>query len=206
MADLWLPFIKGFGINMGMIFAIGATNAFVLRQALAREHVFPAIAACALADTFLFILAGCGIGALIERHEGIKAAALWFGVLFLLSYSWRVWHERPDPQKLMNPDLEHQTTGLRTFGIGICLALINPQAIFEVIVLIGLLAAQYPLWERCGFTFGGIAASWVWFLLFGWGAYRMAPLLNNAKAWSYLNRGTALLMCSIAVSLVLQFG
>ncbi len=126
-----------------MIAAIGATNAFVLRQAITREHISAAVLACCLGETLLFFLADCGVGGLIEKSEVIRLGALWLGVAFLLLYGGRIWFEKPDPEKLLRSGAKKGAKG-KVFWAGFCLSILNPQVILEVVILIGALAAQYP--------------------------------------------------------------
>ena len=55
----------GLMLSFSLILAIGSQNAFVLRQGILRQHVWPIVLFCAVADTFLIITGVFGLSLLI---------------------------------------------------------------------------------------------------------------------------------------------
>lgn len=196
------PFLSGFLIGGGLIVAIGAQNAFVLRQGIRREHVFVLALTCSLADALLIILGVAGLGALIQRFPVLLAAVTLFGIAFLLWYGWNA------ARRALNPAaMEVGEGGPIPLGTALrtCLALtfLNPHVYLDTVILVGALAAPYSGTARLAYTIGAITASFAWFFALGYGARVLTPLFRRPRAWQILDALIALVMVSIAGKLAL---
>ncbi len=201
--ELLMPFARGFVVNAGMIAAIGAINAFVLRQGVLRQHLLVTVLFCALADTLLILVGAAGLGLLISQVDWLLKSALWAGVVFLLWYAWLTLRSDPEPEQLILSSQGNRNLR-KTLLVLMGLYFINPQTLVEVVVLIGSMAAQYPDDQRLAFTVGCILSSWVWFFGFGYGAKRLSHLLSSRTAWLWMNRITAMILVIVAVSMARQ--
>jgi L-lysine exporter family protein LysE/ArgO len=192
--------LAGFGASLALIAAIGAQNAFVLRQGLRREHVLAIVATCAVSDALLISLGIAGLSAIVLSHPGAVTVARWAGATFLLSYAALAARRALRPSALV-PTME-QPTALRA-AILSCLAFtyLNPHVYLDTVVLLGVVANQHQ--HRWLFGAGATLASAVWFTALGAGAHRLAPLLARPAAWRVLDGVVAVIMIAIASSLVL---
>ncbi|MGO3741396.1 LysE/ArgO family amino acid transporter [Kerstersia sp.] len=197
-------FSAGFFSGAGLIVAIGAQNAFVLRQSLAQRHVGLVVSLCALSD-ILFILCGvAGIEALVSRWPGLLIWLRFGGAAFLAAYgaqaAWRAWRG----QASMNQ------AGLGAAGrrrvILTCLAFtfLNPHVYLDTMVLLGSLAAQYAGLTRWVFAAGACAASVAWFVSLGYGARLLAPLFRRPAAWRVLDALVAVFMLALCLLLLVK--
>ncbi len=197
-----LVFAQGFATSAALIVAIGAQNAFVLRQGLKREHVAAVVAVCALSDALLITLGIAGLGALVQRQPGLLAAARWGGAAFLLAYgafaARRAWRG-----EALDATGDAPATPLRG-AIAACLAFtyLNPHCWLDTVVLLGSISTQQPAAARPWFGAGAVAASFVWFATLGFGARALAGVFARPAAWRVLDALIALVMWAIAVSLL----
>lgn len=194
-------FLQGFAASAALIVAIGAQNAFVLRQGLKREHVLAIVLVCALSDALLITLGIAGLGALVQRHAGLLAIARWGGALFLAAYGFFAARRAFSPHALAAAD---GTPLSRRQAIVACLGFtyLNPHCWLDTVVLIGSLSAQQPGAQRALFGAGAVAASAVWFFGLGYGARLLAPLFARPAAWRLLDAAIAAIMWSLAATLV----
>ncbi|MFC3229723.1 LysE/ArgO family amino acid transporter [Marinibaculum pumilum] len=199
-----LDLAAGFSLGFGLIMAIGAQNAFVLRQGLRREHVGAVVAACALSDAALIAAGVAGFGILVERAAWIAPLFRYGAAAFLLFYgaraAWSAWRggEALDPA----------AGGRQRLGptLATCLALtwLNPHVYLDTVVLLGSVAAQAQ--NRLAFGIGATAASLVFFTALGFGARLLSPLFARPVTWRVLDALIALVMWAIAAALLLAEG
>jgi L-lysine exporter family protein LysE/ArgO len=190
--------------GLSLIVAIGAQNAFVLRQGLRRAHVGAIVAVCVLSDVALTIAGVSGIGAVVQHAGWALQAVRWFGVAFLtwygLSSAWRARR----PSALAGPG---QGDGGRQLGLGptlrriTALTWLNPHVYLDTVVLLGSIANSRGPVGRWWFTLGALTASALWFFALGFGARFAAPLLTTARAWQVLDLLIAATMLAIAAKL-----
>lgn len=194
-------FLQGLSLGLGLIVAIGAQNAFVLRQGLLRQHVGAVVLFCALADATLIAAGVLGMGqALGDRPLLTRSLAL-AGALFLALYGWRALQRSRRPQGL--------TAGAGAAGaaLGPVLAqaaaftLLNPHVYLDTVLLVGSIGAQQPAALRGWFAAGACGASLLWFTLLGHGARWLAPWFARPRAWQWLDGlvGATLLVLAIAL-------
>jgi L-lysine exporter family protein LysE/ArgO len=200
---LALAFFEGFGLGAGLIVAIGAQNAYVLRQGLKREHVFAVAGLCFLVDVALIALGAGGFASLIAGHAGATDAIAWAGAAFLFVYGLRAFHGAIKPGRLEADNARATGPSLRAAALtALALSLLNPHVYLDTVVLIGGLAAQYPPSPRAAFALGAMAASLVWFYGLGYGAGKLAPVFARPRAWRLLDIAIGCIMWAIALGLV----
>lgn len=195
----------GFALGASLIIAIGAQNAFVLRQGITRQHVAPVVAICVLVDASLISLGVAGFGALVERVPSLLAIAAWGGAAFLGVHGALSLRSALAPHALHAEDAR-RTGGTLAAAVGTVLAvsLLNPHVYLDTVVLLGSVASQYPAEQRWWFGLGAVTASTCWFTALGFGARALAPLFERPVAWRVLDVAITAIMWSIAASLVLS--
>lgn len=193
-------FGAGFALGLSLIMAIGAQNAFVLRQGIRRSHVFAVCLTCAFSDALLIGAGVAGFGRLSEAAPWVDPLMRWGGAVFLLAYGARAFHSAWRGGAV----LAVAGQGAEALGpvLATCLALtwLNPHVYLDTVVLLGAVAAQYE--DRLGFAMGAMSASFVFFFSLGYGARRLAPLFARPQAWRVLDVCVGLLMWIIAFSLI----
>ncbi len=193
--------IAGFVASAVLIIAIGAQNAFVLRQGLRREHVLPVVLTCALSDLVLISAGIAGLGAVLTAHPGLISAIRWAGAAFLLGYAALAARRALRPQSLEVTAKAPATLGATLLT---CLALtyLNPHVYLDTVLLLGSVAQQHA--DRWSFGSGAALASLTWFFALGLGARRLAPLLARPSAWRVLDGSIAAVMTILGVTLIVQ--
>ena len=196
-----LAFLTGFALGFSLILAIGAQNAFVLRQGIRRAHVFPVALTCALSDAILIAVGVTGFGVLVERLPWLETVATLGGAAFLVVYgilSMRSALTGSGALKAADGD-----PGPLLPTILVCLALTwgNPHVYLDTLILIGSVASGYD-GQRLAFGVGAATSSFVFFFGLAYGARFLAPMFANPTAWRVLDAGVAFLMWAIAISLV----
>lgn len=195
------PFLNGFATSAALIVAIGAQNAFVLRQGLKREHVLPVVLVCALSDALLIALGILGLGALVQRSPQALLVARYGGAAFLVVYGALAARRALRRESLTVTDAP--PLGLRA-ALLTCLAFtyLNPHCWLDTVVLLGSIASQQPPAARIAFGVGATSASIAWFFALGYGARLLAPLFARPLAWKLLDGAITLVMWGIAASLL----
>jgi L-lysine exporter family protein LysE/ArgO len=196
--------LSGFLLGLSLIVAIGAQNAFVLRQGLRREHVLAVVAICALSDLVLIVLGIAGAGVVFERLPWLVEVVRWIGAAFLVTYGALAARRaiRPSPKALVSD----QRTGAAPLltAVATCLALtwLNPHVYLDTLVLLGSVGSTHGD-ARWAFGAGAGMASILWFTALGFGARMLAPLFARPLAWRILDGIIAVVMFAIAVLLIL---
>ncbi|MBL7254944.1 LysE/ArgO family amino acid transporter [Paractinoplanes lichenicola] len=192
--------LAGFAASAVLIVAIGAQNAFVLRQGLRREHVLAVVLVCALSD-LLLILAGIGgLGAVVTARPSAVTVIKWVGAAFLITYAVMAARRALRPAAL-NPAGRAPATLRATILTCLALTYLNPHVYLDTVLLLGSVAQQHD--HRWLFGAGAAAASLVWFTALGAGAHRLAPLLARPSAWRVLDGVIAAVMLAVAAMLLL---
>lgn len=207
--------IPGFFTALTLIAAIGAQNAFIIRQGVARRYVTVVAAFCIISDIILITAGVAGAGALINRHPRVLVALTLFGIAFMSWYAYRSIRAAIDHWKVArrldraggdgSADLMassapvEKTLGAVIGGIA-AVTWLNPHAYLDTVVLIGSIAASYGD-LKWWFTLGAIAASIVWFVTLAAGARGMSKWLDRPKSWVVIELLTAAIMIVIAIEL-----
>ena len=195
--------LPGFAMGAGLIIAIGAQNAFVLRTGLTRRHVLPVVLLCAFSDAVLILAGVGGFGALVASSPILTDAAALGGAVFLTFYGARAAWSAFRPGSLNAAQAAEAAPGLiPTLATAAALTWLNPHVYLDTVVLLGGIAGQYPMPDRAAFGAGAVLASFTWFFALGYGARLLAPVFAKPMAWRVLDALIALVMWSIAASLI----
>ena len=195
--------LAGFYLGFSLILAIGAQNAFVLRQGLRREHVLPVVLTCAVSDAVLIALGVSSFALIAEAMPWVAPVLRFGGAAFLIWYGARsflaMWRG--------GEALRAADTGAGSLRAALltCLALtwLNPHVYLDTLILIGSVSTQYAGAE-VWFGLGAVSASFVFFFALGYGARLLAPLFARPGAWRVLDGGIGLVMWGLAAKLILS--
>jgi len=194
--------LTGLVTGLSLIVAIGAQNAFVLRQGLARQHVGIVVAICAVADVVLIVAGVAGIGRIVERAPAALDVVRWLGVAFLTWYGvsslLRARHA-----EALEASQERALTRRGAAVRATALTFLNPHVYLDTVLLLGSLAAHEGPTGRWWFALGACVASVAWFTGLGYGARLLSPLLRKRRAWQVLDVLIGLTMLAIAAGLAL---
>jgi L-lysine exporter family protein LysE/ArgO len=197
-----LPVFSGLASGLSLIVAIGAQNAFVLRQGLQRSHVALVIAVCAVSDLVLILLGVAGIGAIIERAPAVLDVVRWAGAAFLVAYgalaAWRAIRG----QAVGQLGAGQTVSWVAVLGTGLAFTWLNPHVYLDTVLLLGSLASTHGPDGRWWFAAGAGLASVAWFTALGVGARFLAPVFRRPSAWRILDAAIAAVMFTMAVLLV----
>jgi L-lysine exporter family protein LysE/ArgO len=203
IANLALPvFVQGLALSLGLIVAIGAQNAFVLRQGLRREHVGSVVLFCAMADTALIAAGVLGMAQALGQCPGLARALALAGAVFLTAYGWRALRRARHARQLT------ASAGGAVMRRGAAVAqaaaftLLNPHVYLDTVLLVGSIGAQQPVALRGWFIAGASSASLLWFALLGYGARWLAPWFTRPTAWRALDGLIAVTMFVLSALLV----
>ncbi|MCZ6863173.1 MAG: LysE/ArgO family amino acid transporter [Alphaproteobacteria bacterium] len=201
-------FLTGFFAGLGLIVAIGAQNAFVIRQGLLRRQIFAVASVCFVCDAALIAIGVGGLGALIAESRWLTILAAWGGAAFLFGFGLRaMWNAlRADHKGFAEAEAENRSgkSGSRRAVIvaAFALSLLNPHVYLDTVVLLGGIGAQFAAQGRWAFLAGGVSASFVWFYGIGYGAMAFSPLFRRPVATRFLDGFVAVVMFAIALMLV----
>lgn len=195
-------FLPGFALGFSLILAIGAQNAFVLRQGLRGEHLFWVCLTCAVSDALLITAGVVGFGALALAFPSVEAVMRYGGAAFLLLYgglSLRAAWRGGSALVVSEPRRAGLSATLLTV---LALTWLNPHVYLDTVVLIGAVSAQYA--DRLLFALGATSASFVFFFGLGYGARLCAPVFARPRAWVVLDAVVGLTMWAIAWKLIVM--
>ncbi|OYX25932.1 MAG: amino acid transporter [Rhodobacterales bacterium 32-66-7] len=192
--------VQGYLVSLGLILAIGAQNAFVLRQGLRREHVAAVVAVCALSDALLIGVGVAGFGALSATLPWIGEVMRWAGVAFLLVYGALRFRAAAKGGEALRPAEGDVAPLRRVIATALLLTWANPHVYLDTVVLIGSIAAQHAPY-RLVFGIAAALASLSFFAALGFGARALAPIFARPAAWVWLEVGVGVTMWAIAAGL-----
>ena len=194
--------LHGFLVGLSLILAIGAQNAFVLRQGLRREHLGAVVLVCAASDAVLILGGVAGFGVLAARLPWLAPVMLWAGVAFLTVYGLgRLRAARAGGAALVpqgNP-----VPRARVLAAALLFTWANPHVYLDTLVLIGAVSAQYAPHQGF-FAVGAMLASATFFTALGYGARLLAPVFAQPRAWVWLEAGVGVTMLALAAMLALR--
>jgi L-lysine exporter family protein LysE/ArgO len=194
----------GFITGAGLIIAIGAQNAFVLRQGLQRSHVGLVVAVCALSDIALILCSVSGVGALVLKWPQLMQVLRFGGAAFL------AWHGLLAAQRTwrgagsLAPEQGNEKNWRRVLLACLAFTFLNPHVYLDTMVLVGSLSTRYPGIAQWMFGLGACIASIAWFSSLGFGARLLQPTFRNPKAWRVLDGGVAVFMLTLCLMLLLN--
>jgi len=187
--------------GLALIVAIGAQNAFVLRQGIRREHIGPVVAVCMAGDALLIVAGTAGIGALVTRFPGVLEVLRWAGAAYLLWFAVRSFMAAARPAALAEQAPRSRNSVIATTA---ALTFLNPHVYLDTVVLLGSLANQQGPDLRWTFAGGAVAGSVLWFSVLGYGARALAGVLASPRTWRWIDAAIGVLMVVLAVRLILH--
>ena len=193
--------LAGLLTGLSLIVAIGAQNAFVLRQGLLRKHVLVIVVICALSDAFLITLGVLGLGSLISALPWLLEVIRWVGVAFL------VWYGSSSLRRFVKQDslkaAESSVGSLKQAVVTtLSLTFLNPHVYLDTVIFIGGIANSFGD-QKWWFVLGAITASFLWFFSLGFGASKASVLVSKPVFWKILDVFIAAVMFSLAITLAL---
>ena len=199
---MWTLAGTGLLTGLALIVAIGAQNAFVLRQGVRREHVGAVVLVCMASDAVLILAGTAGVGALVQAVPWLLEVLRWGGALYLLWFAVSSLRAALRPQGLV-AEQAPRTAG-SVIATTLALTWLNPHVYLDTVVLLGSLANQQGPDLRWVFAGGAVVGSIVWFSALGYGARALAPVLDRPRAWQIVDLVIAAVMLALAVSLILR--
>ena len=193
--------LAGFLSGLSLIVAIGAQNAFVLRQGLQRRHVLLVVAVCAVSDLVLILAGVAGIGTLVEQAPGALVVVRWFGAAFLLGYGLLA-ARRALRGGHLEAAADRQLSGPAVLAAALAFTWLNPHVYLDTVLLVGSIASTHGTPGRWWFATGACIASLGWFTALGFGARALTPVFRRPQAWRVLDGGIAAVMFALAASLL----
>ncbi|SDB82783.1 L-lysine exporter family protein LysE/ArgO [Acinetobacter boissieri] len=198
---LWASFAQGLGVGAGLIIAIGAQNAHVLRMAIKKQHVWLTVFGCILCDAIAIMVGVAGLGQSLQQSSLLMSIARWGGIIFLLWYAVQALKRSLFAQHALQVEqLSGQQMHLMVaVRLVLAVSLLNPHFYLDTIILLGSIGSQQPTsMLQYAFATGAICASMAWFILLGGTAKWLAPWLNNATAWRCIDALIAVMMFTVA--------
>ena len=193
--------IPGFLAGLSLIIAIGAQNAFVIRQGLTKKFVLLTVLICAFSDALLIALGASGLGALIKANKNILEFVRWFGVAYLLWFAFKSARSAFKSAVLNSAgeaSADKKSVVLTVLG----LTFLNPHVYLDTVILLGSISNQFGS-DKWFFVTGAIIASFLWFASIGFGAKSASRFMSRPIFWKILDSLIAAIMLSIAVFLAL---
>ena len=202
---------EGFAFGFSLILAIGAQNAYVLRQGLLNRHVFWVCLICAASDAALIAAGVLGVGTLAASSPVAVRIAAGAGAVFLFGYGGMRLRSAARPRAMTTETGEGGEGGgkggsetLKAAALTtLALTWLNPHVYLDTVLLLGGISARFAGWGRIFFGLGAIASSFIFFFSLGYGARRLAPIFARPSAWRILDATVAVVMFAIAARLTL---
>jgi L-lysine exporter family protein LysE/ArgO len=202
-AALVLPaFVHGLVLSLGLIVAIGAQNAVVLRQGLRREHVGSVVLFCAVADALLILAGVLGMAQALGERPALARALALAGAVFLALYGWQALRRARQSNQLRAATGGAGLSRTAALAQAAAFTLLNPHVYLDTVLLVGTIGAQQPAALRGWFVAGASTSSLLWFGLLGFGARWLAPWFSRPRAWQVMDWLIGLTMWVLAALLV----
>lgn len=194
-------FFYGMGVSLSLIVAIGAQNAFVLKQGIKRQFVFLVCAICATSDALLITAGVFGLGTLIGRHPLVVHGAKIFGAMFLFWYGFNSLKSALKESNALIAQGKETNSLAKTAALTLGFTWLNPHVYLDTVVLIGSISAKFA--NKTAFALGAMSASFGFFFALGFGARLLEPVFKNPKSWQVLDCVIGLMMWGLGLSLLL---
>ncbi len=194
-----IAFLPGLLTGLSLIIAIGAQNAFVIRQGLTKQHVLLVVAICAVSDAVLIFLGVGGLGALIQGLPWLLEVIRWFGVLYLTWFGIKSVRSVFKEQVLDATGAQSGSAGKAVAAV-LGFTLLNPHVYLDTVILLGSIGNQFGT-DKWWFATGAALGSVLWFSAIGFGAKAASGLMKKPVFWKVLDSIIAVVMFSIAILL-----
>ena len=196
-----MTFITGFSIGFSLILAIGAQNAFVLKQGLIRQNVFLVCLICAASDAILITLGVSGFGEIITEYPIIEKLARIGGALFLFTYGVLNLYSAQTKTHALEPTKKIQKSKRKTILTCLGFTWLNPHVYLDTVVMLGSISTQFE--NTVAFALGAISASFVFFFSLGFGASKLTGYFEKPETWRVLENLIGILMIILGITLVI---
>ena len=196
-----MTFITGFSIGFSLILAIGAQNAFVLKQGLIRQNVFLVCLICAASDAILITLGVSGFGEIITEYPIIEKLARIGGALFLFTYGVLNLYSAQTKTHALEPTKKIQKSKRKTILTCLGFTWLNPHVYLDTVVMLGSISTQFE--NTAAFALGAISASFVFFFSLGFGASKLTKYFEKPRTWKVLENLIGILMIFLGITLVI---
>ena len=196
-----MTFITGFSIGFSLILAIGAQNAFVLKQGLIRQNVFLVCLICAASDAILITLGVSGFGEIITEYPIIERLARIGGALFLFTYGVLNLYSAQTKTHALEPTKKIQKSKRKTILTCLGFTWLNPHVYLDTVVMLGSISTQFE--NTAAFALGAISASFVFFFSLGFGASKLTRYFEKPRTWRVLENLIGILMIFLGIALVI---
>jgi L-lysine exporter family protein LysE/ArgO len=194
-----IAILPGFLAGLSLIIAIGAQNAFVIRQGLTKKYVLLTVLICACSDALLIALGASGLGALIKSNKDLLEFVRWFGVAYLLWFAFKS-AKSAFKQEVLNSAGEASANKRSVVLTVLALTFLNPHVYLDTVILLGSISNQFGS-DKWFFVTGAIIASFLWFTSIGFGAKSASRFMSRPIFWKILDSLIAAIMLSIAAFL-----
>ena len=194
-----IAIVPGFLAGLSLIIAIGAQNAFVIRQGLTKKYVLLTVLICACSDALLIALGASGLGALIKSNKDLLEFVRWFGVAYLLWFAFKS-ARSAFKQEFLNSAGEASANKKSVVLTVLALTFLNPHVYLDTVILLGSISNQFGS-DKWFFVTGAIIASFLWFTSIGFGAKSASRFMSRPIFWKVLDSLIAAIMLSIAAFL-----
>lgn len=193
-------FLPGFFTGLSLIIAIGAQNAFVIRQGLTKRYVFTVVAICTIIDASLIALGIGGLGAAIAGLPWLLEVIRWFGVAYLTWFGIKSLISATKNQTMDASGVESQSAG-KVITTVLAMSLLNPHVYLDTVIFVGGVGNTFGE-NRWFFAYGAMLASLVWFTSIGYGAKAASRFMSKPVFWKVLDGLIAVIMFTLAITLV----
>ena len=196
-----IALIPGFFTGLSLIVAIGAQNAFVIRQGLLRSHVLLVVIVCSVSDALLIVLGTGGLGKIVQSNPNLLTFIRWFGVVYLTWFGIKSLRSAFKENQLLATG-QAEISWKRILTTVLALTYLNPHVYLDTVIFVGSIANQFE-GDKWFFALGASLASVVWFSTIGFGARAASHLMSKPIFWRILDISIALIMFSIALTLAI---
>ena len=196
-----IALIPGFLTGLSLIVAIGAQNAYVIRQGLLRSHVLLVVIVCSVSDALLIVLGTGGLGKVVQSNPNLLTFIRWFGVVYLTWFGIKSLRSAFKENQLLATG-QAEISWKRILTTVLALTYLNPHVYLDTVIFVGSIANQFE-GDKWFFALGASLASVVWFSTIGFGARAASHLMSKPIFWRILDISIALIMFSIAITLAI---
>ena len=194
-----IALFSGFLAGLSLIIAIGAQNAFVIKQGLLRSHVTLVVVVCSVADAFLIVVGIGGLGSVIASHPRVLEYVRWFGVAYLIWFGIKSIRSAFTTESLTIGATEKESS-IKVLLTALTFTFLNPHVYLDTVILLGSIANQFSD-QRWLFALGASSASLTWFSTIGYGARAASQFMSRPIFWKILDSLIAIVMFTIAITL-----